>query len=217
MRVLGIDPSMRNLGWHLRDFDEEFLTLSKSKKISGGTIKNEDSKEFFLTRLLTTSNALHDKVNEYKPDIVGIESQIMFGMNRSSILPVIFSLSIEFWHPSRIELTKKLDYHIPKYVVLFSPERVQSLAHNQRKTPGSEVVKKYKELTKDTIRVTEHEADAMFIGLYAWRFINACVLNKISRVSLSKNEVSIFLEAVDKKGEKKDILSNKGTMWWVNN
>jgi len=214
MKVLGIDPALQNVGWQSREFGK-IPTYASSQLLGGGTIKDKNSKEFYVARILRSLEKLREAVDEQKPEAVGIESQLIYSRKGKTVLTAVFSCLVSPWHPFRVKETLFQGHHVPKYVVLISPERLQSLAHQERKTSGTAVVKKYRDCVSDGRRITEHEADAMFISYFTARFLELCVCSKQKNL-LTREEKLAFHDSQNKKGESRAILQNEGEMWWEN-
>jgi len=74
MRVLGLDPSLRNYGWALHDTDAE----GRDRCIERGrfqTEKGEFSDE--IGRYMYLRESLREKIEELDPDAVGLEHPVM--------------------------------------------------------------------------------------------------------------------------------------------
>jgi crossover junction endodeoxyribonuclease RuvC len=108
MRVLGIDPGLANTGWGVIGTGG-----AKIRHIAHGNISTAAG-DAGGRRLLFIRRALIDIIDEYKPEIAGIES-IFFAKNQSSAIPVAramgvvlvtceeLGLEVEEFSPSRIK------------------------------------------------------------------------------------------------------------------
>jgi crossover junction endodeoxyribonuclease RuvC len=67
MRVLGIDPGLRNMGWGIID-----VTGSKLTHVANGVCKS-DAKEDLALRLLSLFRQLEEIVQTHKPDCAAVE------------------------------------------------------------------------------------------------------------------------------------------------
>jgi hypothetical protein len=103
-----------------------------------------------------------------------------------------------------------LDIHLPETIVCIRPEGLQSVAHYQRKTTGGEVVRRYKHLTGDKKRVSQHEADAYFIAIHSGRFYATCLKDYWPQSDLTTKENHCFLHPTS------GMLKRKEEAWWQN-
>ena len=96
-RILGIDPGSRMTGFGVLDFVEERPTY-----VASGAVKTLEGD--FPERLKSIFNAVTEIVNEYRPDIVAIESVFMqknagsalkLGHARSAALCATFAFEVE--------------------------------------------------------------------------------------------------------------------------
>jgi len=79
MKVLGIDPSLTSTG---------FAILDNGKLVYYGSIAT-DTKLELRDRYVLISNVIWDIMEVHKPDVIGIESQYLCGINSNSILKVV--------------------------------------------------------------------------------------------------------------------------------
>ncbi|HMT02823.1 MAG TPA: crossover junction endodeoxyribonuclease RuvC [Burkholderiales bacterium] len=79
MRVLGIDPGLRNTGFGIIDINE-----NKPSYVTSGIIATQSNENLPL-RLKSILNGIRDIVNDNKPDIVSIE-KVFFNVNPKSTL-----------------------------------------------------------------------------------------------------------------------------------
>jgi len=210
MRVLGLDSAMTNTGWHVLDVGPRINGPVGSHAwfsyVAGGTIKEPDATEFDPIRLWRTTEAVHNCVADFKPDILVIENALQVGMSRSTTGLALLSLILQPYRP----LSSPSKSFRPKYVVLITPERLQSIAHEERSTSGTVVVQRYKERAHNPPkhRITQHEADAYFLAYHGTRFIKTAIEETWNLFILSAKEKRVFLEATA--DVKKRIKGKKG-------
>lgn len=74
MRILGLDPSLRNYGWALYDTEAE----GPDRCVDRGRFRTE-KKDFSdeIGRYMYLRESLYDKIQELKPDNMGIEHPVM--------------------------------------------------------------------------------------------------------------------------------------------
>lgn len=229
MRVMGIDSSMNNCGWSVFDLDETNITNETYKnmlRVSGGTFKEEDTKDTKYTRMIRNVQKVQHTIDQYQPDIIILEDCLSVGDSKSPTGMAVCALLLQPYHPVNSNYSE--NSFTPSYIVLISPERLQSMAHKERKTSGSKVVKRAKERFThlDLKRFTEHEADSMFLAYHGTRFIMSCVRKEWSQTILDEQEKWVFLEATGplmagrgklrkKVGVKQtSLIANEGSMWW---
>ena len=96
-RILGIDPGSRFTGFGVLDFVGEQPTY-----VASGTIRSPDGE--FPERLKKIFDSVHEIVDEYRPDVVAIESVFMarnagsalkLGHARSAALCATFAYDVE--------------------------------------------------------------------------------------------------------------------------
>ncbi len=87
VRVLGIDPGLANTGWGVVDFLD-----SRYKLIDYGVIETK-KENTHGERLLEIYNRMQSVVNEFKPDVAGMES-LFFSKNVTSALAVAESRGV---------------------------------------------------------------------------------------------------------------------------
>jgi len=221
---------MTNTGWQLIQLEEgEPLVSGEThhlmKREDGGTIKEEDSSIREVVRLSRTATKIHEMIPPVEAVI--IEDALKVGQSRS---PTGLALLALILHP----FIHKQKHPNLKYVVTITPERLQSLAHKERSTPGSVVVKKYRALVEKyrgekVPRPTHHEADSYFLAYHGVRFIRTALETTWETKILDAQEKRIFFEATadvkkrvkGKKGLQKtgEIRSTamkdlEGTAWW---
>lgn len=96
-RILGIDPGSRLTGFGVLDFDD-----GKPAYVASGAVRTTDGE--FPERLKSIFNAIGEIVEEYRPDVVAIESVFMhknagsalkLGHARSAALCATFAFDVE--------------------------------------------------------------------------------------------------------------------------
>jgi len=79
MKVLGIDPSLTSTG---------FAILDNGKLVHYGSVATNTKLEM-MDRHIIIYNTIWNVVEVYKPDVIGIESQYLCGINSNAILKVV--------------------------------------------------------------------------------------------------------------------------------
>ncbi|MCS6874706.1 MAG: crossover junction endodeoxyribonuclease RuvC [Pyrinomonadaceae bacterium] len=74
MKVLGIDPGSKTLGWGVIEGDR-----SKYRLVEYGTIKSSE-KDKFSTKLLKIFDKTTDLIERFKPDVLSIE-EVFYAVN----------------------------------------------------------------------------------------------------------------------------------------
>lgn len=80
MRILGIDPGLRNTGFGVIDQ----IDKNTASYVSSGVIQTESSQALAL-RIKTILNGISQIIQEYKPDVVSIE-KVFVNVNPQSTL-----------------------------------------------------------------------------------------------------------------------------------
>jgi hypothetical protein len=231
--VLGVDQAMRNTGWQLIQVPQA-MQGDEHKAVSlkeGGTWTEDDTDKTELDRLIVQAKVIHDIIKQYKPTVVVLENALSIGQDRSPSGLALYCLILAPLRESKLAD----DFASVKQVISIRPERLNSLAHNKRSVPGSEVVRAFKDKTGHQKRVTHHQADAYFLAYYGVRFMRTCLQNQWPQTILTPKERSIFLEstkevtrrvtkdekAAGKKGPQKTgeientgMLHQKDYAWW---
>ena len=107
-RILGIDPGSRFTGFGVLDFEGD-----RSTYVASGTIRSPDGA--FPDRLKKIFSSVNDIVEQYRPDVVAIESVFMaknassalkLGHARSAALCATFAFDVEVheYAPREIKL-----------------------------------------------------------------------------------------------------------------
>lgn len=107
-RILGIDPGSRKTGFGIIDFQE-----TRGRYVSSGTVRSADGA--FPERLRQIFGSVRELVDEYRPDIVAIESvfvsrnagsALKLGQARSAALCATFDFELEVaeYSPREVKL-----------------------------------------------------------------------------------------------------------------
>jgi hypothetical protein len=234
LTVLGIDPAMDNVGYHFLKlntsepphlpgppipFKDPLWITEKDptgkhtywyfQSLAGGT-KQSDSTRSMTYRLINQADEVHKLIAELKPDILVLEAQLDKGDNKNPYgVALQIAITFPYFHPTTRPPTIRPAYH-PRWVIQIRPERLQSIAHHQRKTTGREVVQRFKHVTECKARVSQHEADAYFLAVHGGRFWASCVKSHWDRDILTSKENHVFLQ------EPKGMLFQMDDAWWEN-
>lgn len=189
-------------------------------RLAGGTLEGPDTNWF--ERIQTQADSLHEIIGQLKPDIIAIESQLDKGDSKSPtgvalqhlILAPYFRVDKKYYTRVHIDtddqvvLTQSYE-PMPKFVVLLYPPRVQSVAHCERSTKGRIVVNRYKQMVpEDKHRLSQHEADAFYIGVHCGRFWATCLTECWPKSYLTEKERYVFLEGP------KAMINQRNEVWW---
>lgn len=82
MRILGIDPGYALVGWAVVDYDQ----ARQYKLVDCGVISTDKGLDIY-TRLSEIASDIVDLVQEYKPDLAGIET-LLFSKNVTTAMKV---------------------------------------------------------------------------------------------------------------------------------
>jgi len=159
MRVLGLDPSLRNYGWALHDTEAE----GRDRCLARGRFRTEP-RQFSdeIGRYMHLRDCLQEKIAELAPDTMGIEHPVM-NEDYSEGMYGLFLFSMEAIKSEAQNL------------VLVGPPQVKKWAFDLLKRP-----KGWKMGKSDMVEAArEHagggswdhnEADAYLVGAFAGRF-----------------------------------------------
>lgn len=228
MKILGIDPAMVNTGWCLVEFDPtkkgshsydlpwhqkdnkpEKHSYETLTQLGGGNFVTNKEKPP-MVRMLNQKVFVTNLVNEHKPDLLVLESQLLYGKSKNPYGVAVQAMILsDHYHEKPREWED--NNHVCPGVVQFSPERLQSMAHFEKSTSGSTVVERYKNTNlKPRKGASHHEADAWFLAYHASRFW-ACYVDSIwSKDILSSKELSTFEK------NNHDVYSSVLDLWWRN-
>jgi len=203
--VLALDPAMAYCGWQVLEVqvdgfhaDKETHNFDTFRKVVGGTLRQTDTSHHIVQRMAENAWNVRGLINQHKPWLLALEGPLTVGQNKSPTGVAQFALIVQNLIPNA-GFQRRPEFHYPEYVAVVRPERLNSLAYQKRKTTGTETVQKYVEATQrergHEKRVTQHEADAFFIGYYATRFIKTSVLHEWPSECLFPREARIYQTA----------------------
>ena len=180
MKILGLDPSLRQFGWALHDTEGQ----GKSKCLSRGRIKTTP-KELFINRYTSIRGTLRTLIQTHNPDKVGIESPV-FNDLWSEGMYGLFLYCNEALYLERTD------------VVYLSPGQVKSFARTLISRPP-----KWKMGKPDMVEAAKsdagggkwnhNEADAYLVARLAGRFWKL-YSGELSEKDLSDVEKDQFLK-----------------------
>jgi len=188
------------------------------EKIAGGCICPPDNqgKLPWVVKINSIVPQLHRIVHQYKPDILSVEYQLDKGKSKSPTGMAVFNAivnpyypeALKYFHP-RVSKESNSPEHVPPFLVFIRPEGLQSIAHYERSTNGTTVVRRYRSVSGDK-RVTEHEADAFFLAYHATRFWGTHLQSVWDKSILTEKEKYwIDLSATS-------MLKRTHEAWWEN-
>lgn len=198
MRVLGLDPSLRDFGWVL--YDSELHSCD-----SRGRFQTFSS-DLFVSRYMTLRESLSDLIQETKPDCVGIEYPI-FNDLYSEGMYGLFLFSCEALYQNNCD------------VVFFSPNQVKAHARWHLERPSDwkmtkpDMIEAAKSFLVAKGRWSHHEADAFWVAHAAFRFWS---LQKglIGPEDLNEIEAHQFLKMrTITRGKRKGLVERKGILY----
>lgn len=225
MRVMGIDPAMNNCGYCMAEVSEEsFVGDAKYptwwKKPIGipnfgqigiqgltvsGPFKANAAKHIRVKRQFTQ---FLEHYNRFKPNVLVFEAQLDVGISKSVTgVALQFLLTAPFIETTQSDYTLLGD-HLPEYVILIRPERLQSLAHNEKTTHESTVITRASEVWPTKGFAVDHIADAAFLTYFGTRFVKVCLEKKWAPNVLSSQELSVFLTSP------KPMSKYEDSNWW---
>jgi len=225
MKVMGVDPAMNNCGYCMLEVpegpfvgDKKYPSWWKSPvgipnfgqmEIKGitvcGPFKNDAAKH---VRVKRQYKQFLTHYHTFKPDVLVLEAQLDVGISKSpSGVALQYLLTSAFIEPNDLDL-QLLGNHLPEYVVLIRPERLQSLAHNQKTTADSVVVTRATEVWPKRMFAVDHMADAAFLAYFGARFVKVCLEKTWLPKILGTQEVSVFITSP------KPMMKCENTSWW---
>jgi Holliday junction resolvasome RuvABC endonuclease subunit len=173
-------------------------------------------------RLIEQIDQIHLLVSLYKPDILAYEAQMEDG-NARCTWGVALQLGIVFPYYNiksrQVRLFRCPDFvntsftdmeFIPPLGVAIKPQQLQSIAQHERSTKPKIVVQRYREVTGLTHKISDHEADAYFLGVHAGRFWATCINDYWDQDLLTNKEHHVFLDS------NTGMLFREGESWWSN-
>jgi crossover junction endodeoxyribonuclease RuvC len=160
MRVIGIDPGLRELGWAILDINGKKIKLRDF-----GVIQSQDNREI-VERIWEIGKKIEEVFRIWKPDIVGIESVFVWKDPSASLkLGLIVGTCIEIARRRKVE------------VQIISPLYVKSKITGGDQMADKEKVKKsvirklkkfeWKMNGKITQDISHHITDAISIAISA--------------------------------------------------
>jgi Holliday junction resolvasome RuvABC endonuclease subunit len=240
MKILAIDPALANVGWMLLEFNLDVLGTDSSypswmdpskeggastyqcfKRLNGGLYSTNNSITV-QERLIEQIDQIHMLVSVHQPDILVYEAQLEVG-NQRCTWGVALQLGIIFpYFSTKTRQVRLFHYPDPEYSIVpdkayipplgvaIKPQQLQSIVHHERSTKPKIVVQRYKEITGTTDKVSDHEADAYFLGVHAGRFWATCLNDYWDQDILSNKEHHVFLDS------NTGMLFREGESWWMN-
>lgn len=191
------------------------------ERLNGGLYSTNKSTTI-QERLVEQVDQIHMLVSVHRPDLLVYEAQLEVG-NRRCTWGVALQLGIIFpyfgikdrqvrlFHYPDPEYSIVPDKaHIPPLGIAIKPQQLQSIAHHERSTKPKTVVQRYKEITGVTDKVSDHEADAYFLGVHAGRFWATCIQEIWDQDLLTQKEYHVFLDSDT------GMLFREGESWWAN-
>ncbi|MCJ8324358.1 MAG: crossover junction endodeoxyribonuclease RuvC [Rhizobiales bacterium] len=123
VRIIGIDPGLRNMGWGIIDSQGSHL-----KHVANGVIKS-DGKLDLATRLCQLHDQLYEIIAEYKPDESAVENTFVnkdpagalkLGQARgiALVVPARFGLLVAEYAPNKVKKTVVGAGHADKLQIL---------------------------------------------------------------------------------------------------
>jgi hypothetical protein len=209
-RTLGIDPSLRNLGWQVRDYGPE---VGVGVRVAGGTVVDHDAQSSLVRRLVHVAAQAHTLVALHHPHLVVLEGPLTHGLRRSPTGLALFALIVRPWLPGAT------DTGVPRWVVVLHPARLASLAREDAKPTARSLKARYRRDTGDERRCSEHEVDAFFCAHFGTRFLRSLVVGDWPRANLTEAEQEAFLFGTKRSRsgdiEEVALLARRGHDWWA--
>jgi hypothetical protein len=166
--VLGLDPSLTNMGWALHDDSAEVGT---PERCAGHGRFQTPAKQEFILRYMSQRESLRGLVQQHKVTRVGLEFPV-FGQMWSEGMYGLFLFVCEalraekcdvvFWSPMQVKAHARDTIERPPKWVMEKPDMVEAAAHDV----GSG-------------RWNHNEADAYLVGVLSarfWRFLDGDLL-----------------------------------------
>jgi hypothetical protein len=181
MRVLGLDPSLRNFGWVL---------LEGKQVVERGTWHTTPKMEF-IDRYRFLRESLQEKLQETKPEAVGIEFPI-FNDLFSEGMYGLFLFACEALKVEKMDAV----FLTPPQVKAHAREFLENIEARPRKPKWKmekfDMIEAAKTHSGGKGRWNDHEADAYWVGQTATRFFEL-FHEKISEDDLSPVEKHQFM------------------------
>lgn len=184
MISLGLDPSLTGFGYAVRDGN----ATGRNRLVTSGVLETAKT-DVFVTRLMEIRLLVDRIINQYDPEVVGIESPAFdAGVFQTSHF-CIMQYSLETIFKNR------------KDVVLFDPSTLKSLVRGDASKTGmitkNDVLNFMKLDINYPVMVKSDESDAYAVSYFANRFFQF-IRGNISVDELSDNERRIFAEKTKK-------------------
>lgn len=198
-RVLGIDPSLTNLG---------YVVLEDGKVLERGRFQTGTEDGLNLQRYAIQAARVNDLITKYGVKYLATEAPFFQSFNTEVLFALQSILHIAYWH-------------LALRVVIIAPFTVKSFACPDM--PPTQVMKrdmvkaarKYLGM-RETERFANDEADALFIGLigYRWWSFYEGILKESD---LTPQEKDLFLKQhTYSRGKKKGLVEKKGLIFREN-
>jgi Holliday junction resolvasome RuvABC endonuclease subunit len=193
MIVLGLDPSLTAYGMCILDSKATGLqkrVMSRHEATLSSTVP--------VTRFVHFRSIVNDLLNEYKPDLVGIES------------PAYDAGPFQVLHYSLMTYSLEAAFNHRVDVVLFDPATLKSLVkgtnpNNKGIMSKLDMQRFVMQETMDTNIIHDGEADAYCIAHFSSRFTEL-MEGTLDPATLNPSEFRVFL------GKTKSVKTLKGTI-----
>jgi len=193
MKIMGIDPSLTGFGIAVIDDQVQGLSrrvISRHEATLPTTIP--------VTRFMHFRSLVNDVLNEYQPDLVGIES------------PAYDAGPFQVIHYSLMTYSLEAIFNHRKDVILFDPATLKSLVrgtnpNNKGIMTKMDMQRFVMQETMDTQVIHDGEADAYCIAHFAGRF-KSLMEGNLDPVTLNPSEYRVFL------GKTKNVKTLKGVI-----
>lgn len=147
MRVIGIDPGLRNMGWGIVD-----VAGSKLSHVANGTCKSKDGD--LASRLLSLHRQLEDVFKAYSPETAAVE-QTFVNSNGAATLKLGQARAIALLVPAQAGLA----------VAEYAPNTVKKVVVGVGHAHKDQVAHMVKTQISGTVFDSEDAADALAIAL----------------------------------------------------
>jgi Holliday junction resolvasome RuvABC endonuclease subunit len=198
-RVLGIDPSLTNLG---------YVVLEDGKVLEKGRFQTGTEDGLNLQRYAIQAARLSDLITKYEINHLATEAPFFQSFNTEVLFALQSILHLTYWH-------------LGLRVVIIAPFTVKSFAcpdMSPTKVMKRDMVNAARKQLgmRDTQRFANDEADALFIGLIGYRWWSFYE-GYLKESDLNSQEKELFLKQhTYSRGKKKGIVEKKGLMFREN-
>lgn len=204
MPIIGLDPSLTHTGWVI--FDEH--KTGRESVLKGGVLKTSTSDGILVKRLLMQSERIRNIIKDNNIDFIATEAPYYQDYNTE----LLFALN-QFLH--RVYIDSKM------FVIYIEPQTLKSHILPEIKFKDIEkhhmTHKAKKELGLMGKRLSEHTADAYFVGKIGHRFYRWFFLKEIKDHELTEKEKRLFCgKHTFKKGPRKGITEYRGIIYREN-